>query len=284
MQQPTFGKYAHYQAEDFLQDAYFQHWVLSEDRGAEAFWKTFMLCCPHQKDRVEEVQNLAEGIRYKPHVLSGDKQDVIFRQVYAASQSRESPSAIYQKRNMAAAASTALLLASVLLWLFNPTQETYQTGYQETRTVKLSDGSEVTLNANTLIRVVIDNGKNRPRQVWLQGEAYFHVNKLDHTQTNVNPEPKKFIVHTDNFDIEVLGNIFNADSRTSTSEVYLEKDKVQVASEKIARSQIPEPGDQLALTEENEAFRVKKVAKAEASAWQERFFVFKNTLLKKGSA
>jgi len=279
MQQPTFEKYAHYQAEDFLQDEYFQQWVISDDQETDEFWQAFMLRYPHQKERVAEAQKLASSIRYEPHRLSNDKQDAILERVYAASQSRENPSVFYRKKYIAVAASISLLLVAALFWLFYPTHETYVTGYQETRTVKLADGSEITLNANTSIRVAIDTDEDQARQVWLEGEAYFQVAHLDDEKTALYPALKMFVVHTDNFDIEVLGTVFNASSRDRKSQVYLEKGKVKVASEQLDQSRVLEPGDQLALSEEDKAFRLERVTKEAAPAWQENYFIFKRTPL-----
>lgn len=279
MHKPTFEKYAHFQAEDFLQDEYFLHWVLSDIKEVDAFWNTFIISYPHQKERVEEAQRLAWSIRYKSHRLSQEKQDAILEQVYEGPKRESVSSAFYQKRYMAVAASMSLLLVSALFWLLFPSYETYETGYQETRTVQLADGSEVTLDANTTIRVAIDTEENQPRQLWLEGEAYFNVAHLNDEKIADLPNLKKFVVHTDNFDIEVLGTVFNASSRASKSEVQLKEGSVKVASEKIAQTQILEPGDQLALSEQDEAFQIKKMEKVVEPAWRENYFIFNDTPL-----
>jgi len=280
MQEPTFEKYAHFRVEDFLQDAYFQHWVKSDDVEVNAFWQGFLLSYPHQEDSLAEAYKLAKSIRYKPYRLSKARQDKILEQVYGTSSSSGSISIFNQKRYLAVAASLSLVLVSVLFWLFYPTHETYTTGYRESRTVKLADGSEVTLNANTTIRVDINTDENQPRQVWLEGEAYFHVKHLENDLADRLPKLKKFVVHTDNFDIEVLGTVFNASNRERKSKVYLQEGKVKVASEKIAESQVLEPGDQLALSEEDQSFRINRVGRLEEPAWKENYFVFENTPLR----
>jgi ferric-dicitrate binding protein FerR (iron transport regulator) len=280
MQQPTFEKYAHYQAEDFLQDVYFQHWVISADVEADTFWQDFVLTYPHQQEGVEQARKLAGSIRYHPHRLSKEKQAAMLERVYATSQG-SGASAFYRWRYVAVAASVSVLFVSALFWIFYPAYETYQTGYQQTKTIILSDGSEVILNASTTIKVAIDTDENQPRQVWLDGEAYFHVKHLDDEQTVLKPALKKFVVHTDNFDIEVLGTIFNASSRASKSEVLLKEGSVKIASEKLAQSQILEPGEQLALSEEDKSFRITKAEEVVEPAWRENYFIFQNTPLYK---
>lgn len=279
MQQPTFDLYARFQAEDFVQDAYFQHWVFSADGEANGFWSDFLHIYPHQVEAVKAARVLLGQIQYRSHSLPQARQEAILKQVYAEAGNRKRSYRIFQKSYLAAVASVSLVMVSVLVWLFYPAYETYATGFRETRTITLADGSEVTLNANTTIRVDINTEENQPRQVWLEGEAYFQVAHLSDEKTALHPALEKFVVHTDNFDIEVLGTVFNASNRERQSKVYLQEGKVKVASEKIAQSQVLEPGDQLALSEEDEAFAIIKAAKDTAPAWQENYFIFQNTPL-----
>lgn len=73
---------------------------------------------------------------------------------------------------LAGAAALTLLLAAAFYLLKDPS---LSTGYAEQKTVDLSDGTEVTLNANS--RVIIDY-TDRLRQVTLtRGEALFNVTK-----------------------------------------------------------------------------------------------------------
>ncbi|WP_242205770.1 FecR family protein [Aestuariivivens insulae] len=67
--------------------------------------------------------------------------------------------------------------------------------------VKLSDGTNVHLNAGTSLKYPVKFIKGeKTRQVFLDGEAYFDVSKdIDHP----------FIVHADNLNIQVFGTEFN---------------------------------------------------------------------------
>ena len=278
MQQPTFQYYIHFGVEDFLQDAYFQLWVLNADTEAEAFWQAFLLQYPGQQDAVKQARELAGQIRYQPHTLSEEKQYTILQHAYGQ-QVIDSQSFQSNKLILAIAASVSLVLMSAALWWLYPGQETYATAFQETKTVVLSDGSEVTLNANSSIKVSIDMEADQPRQVWLQGEAYFHVKPLQRQHLDGQEALKKFVVHTDNFSIEVLGTIFNASSRANKSEVSLQKGSIRVASDKITQAKVLKPGDQLALLKDDLVFRVRKAEKVAEPAWRSNYFVFQNTAL-----
>jgi transmembrane sensor len=97
----------------------------------------------------------------------------------------------------------------------------YATGNGQTREVQLPDGSTVTLNANSTLRHAAVWRQNAPREVWLNGEAYFSVKHLANHQ--------RFRVHTSgNFNVEVLGTKFTVYRRHAQERVVLLSGKVRV--------------------------------------------------------
>jgi len=110
--------------------------------------------------------------------------------------------------NALAAACVLLIFSVSLLWKqpLAPIREEVQvktheitTAYGQKKTVRMTDGSVIHLNAGSKLRYTDDYNGTR-REVVLQGEAFFDVAK--------NPE-KPFIVHHAQLDIEVLGTSFN---------------------------------------------------------------------------
>ena len=73
--------------------------------------------------------------------------------------------------------------------------------YGSRSTVILPDGSKIWLNAGSKIKYNRDFDKNS-REVFLEGEAYFNVEKTKHP----------FIVYTSHINIHVLGTAFNVKS------------------------------------------------------------------------
>ncbi|GAB3042131.1 FecR family protein [Spirosoma pulveris] len=119
------------------------------------------------------------------------------------------------------AASVAVLLLVAWFSLDTIKYQTYQTAFGETRTVELADGSFVTLNANSALRVPRFGFGNGLRQVWLMGEAYFSVR---HQSDN-----RRFIVQTTKgFDVVVHGTEFTVSTFTNRARVMLRTGKVQV--------------------------------------------------------
>jgi transmembrane sensor len=129
-------------------------------------------------------------------------------------------------------AAAAVLLIGLLVgggaWLWQARQlgaalalSQLRTGYGQTRQVQLPDGSVVTLNANSTLRYAKAWSASAPREVWLDGEAFFSVKHL--------PTHQRFRVHTSgNFNVEVLGTQFSVYRRHQQQRVVLVSGKVRV--------------------------------------------------------
>jgi transmembrane sensor len=130
---------------------------------------------------------------------------------------------------LAVAAASVMLVAFGIWWIqtrtAKPQLAEVKTGYGEVKHILLPDSSMVILNANSSMRIPqqwTDDDSKGGRQVWLEGEAYFEVQKKSSTR-------QKFVVHTDQVDVEVLGTKFNVNTRRQHSIVSLEEGKVQLS-------------------------------------------------------
>lgn len=148
--------------------------------------------------------------------------------------------------------------------------KTYSAEKGMIRSVVLEDGSTVTLNANSSIKVLRDFMEHENREVWIDGEAFFEVAK--------KPDMMKFIVHTNNFDVEVLGTKFNVNDRRCKSEVMLAEGKVKL----VARNKehlIMEPGEQVSVSNSKGNFERQIATPEKYEAWRNNMLVFENTPL-----
>ena len=102
-----------------------------------------------------------------------------------------------------------------------PQYASERTGYGEMKTIVLPDSSVVILNSNSSLRIPEQWSDAEGRQVWLEGEAYFQVQKQPATV-------RKFVVHTRQVDVEVLGTKFNVNTRRQQAVVSLEEGKVRL--------------------------------------------------------
>lgn len=169
-------------------------------------------------------------------------------------------------------AACFLLLISAGFYVFNDAifYKTYRAGKGMITSVTLEDGSTVTLNANSSIKVLRDFMDHENREVWIEGEAFFEVTRKS--------DRMKFIVHTNNFDVEVLGTKFNINNRHCKSEVMLAEGKVKL----LVKDKAPifmKPGEQVSVSDRKGYFE-KQIAKPEKyEAWRNNMLVFENTPL-----
>ncbi|GAO43690.1 FecR family protein [Flavihumibacter petaseus] len=171
------------------------------------------------------------------------------------------------------AAAMFVLLAGAGLFIskmkHQPVQSGIAAGYGELLEHELPDGSMVTLNANSRIHISEGFENKKEREVWLTGEAFFHVKKTtDH---------KRFVVHTDRFDIVVTGTQFNVVNRGDKTNVLLTEGSVFLKMQD-GRELKMVPGDFVELTGANDPSR-KHVAAEKVLAWKDRKLVFENTPL-----
>ena len=151
------------------------------------------------------------------------------------------PKRLSSRRNWTIAASISILIALGLSVFFISDKNSriiYQTGFGEKMEVVLADNSEITLNANSRLW----HYKGKPRQVWLDGEAFFHVSKKPETG-------EKFTVLTTDLEVEVLGTSFNVNSLEQKTDVFLEEGKVKLHLKGKQKDQIELiPGDLLSYS------------------------------------
>ncbi|MEM7185209.1 MAG: FecR domain-containing protein [Bacteroidota bacterium] len=115
----------------------------------------------------------------------------------------------------AAAAAAVLLIGLVYV---SQLPSTFETHLAETELIKLPDGSQVTLNANSYLEFNKRNW-NKDRKVTLQGEAFFDVAKGE-----------KFEVHTDHGIVSVLGTQFNVSDSDGQLQVVCYEGRVGVST------------------------------------------------------
>lgn len=139
----------------------------------------------------------------------------------------------------------------------------FETPRGEKSMVKLPDGSQVWLNANS--RLVYKAFSFKQRSVELIGEAFF---KIAHN------EDAPFTVKTNECEIEVLGTTFNvmAYDEFGRKEITLLEGKVNILSGN--RQQILKPGQAWIL--QNNKTQIMDVNTTQASGWVDNKFIFKN--------
>lgn len=150
----------------------------------------------------------------------------------------------------------------------------YRTGYAESRTVGLADGSRVSLLPNSELKLLRWGFGSIGRDVYLMGEAGFVVtHQVDH---------QPFTVHTpDHGKVTVLGTEFFVYTRRKGTQVVLSKGKVQISSPEMTAPLDMKPGEKASVATDGKiAIRPLTVTELKDPAvWQEHHFHFDHTTL-----
>lgn len=138
--------------------------------------------------------------------------------------------------------------------------------------VVLADGTRVRLNCETQFRFPVEF-KGKERRVFLDGEAFFEVEKA---------EDWPFIVETDRMKVRVTGTRFNVKSYSAEDRVYttLVSGSVEVRSDEHSDEPVRLiPAQQYCLDKVTNRVEVKEVDVTLYTGWTEGMFVFKNQRL-----
>lgn len=271
-------QYPDFTVEDFCADPDFIRWVIAPTTESDRFWQAFMAGYPHKVADIQTAANYVKTIHFSEIDPSQDDlarlKQRIWRDIDLESERRSGPVRVIQwyQRPYWAAAAVVLLVASVSIgwWAYKLNADlTYRTAYGKIQEVRLADGSVVTLNANSSLTVSDNLGNDPVREVWLDGEAYFDIAKR---------AGAKFIVHTDEANVEVLGTEFNVNTRRQQTNVVLHEGKVQLSTDNQAPV-VMKPGDMAIVTPKSRSIHLKSVQPDVYDAWKESYIILDNKSL-----
>ncbi|MEM9672594.1 MAG: FecR family protein [Cyclobacteriaceae bacterium] len=280
--------YQNYQVSDFVADDFFRRWVLSPDKETKAYWKAW---CKQRPDKVPIIQQACtlvlmtniEPVNYTEQ----DRLETWKNINQSLDKNKTSPALLPKPESRSAfrwiklaAALTGFLLISIyaINTHFDRVEE-YRTGYSEVITIPLPDGSTVMLNANSTLQV--SSRWQQQREVWLEGEAFFTVEKSLKPSNQQEVTYRKFTVHAGEVAVEVLGTRFNVQNRPQTTQVILEEGAVALkhdAQNNQNSIQLYE-GEIATYFPNNDSFKRELVDTESLLSWKESMHVFKATSL-----
>jgi transmembrane sensor len=207
--------------EDFLVDNTFQLYCAGKDKLCITYWENYIKAHPEQEGTINEAKRFYM-------ILSGHKKplnsqlELMKKEIQTEQGHRIIP--IKRYYTWFKVAAVFILISAGIVWYRNDKVQTraiqglitnYNTNGAERKRITLPDGTVIVLNAKSSLKLNNDFNINN-REVTLVGEAFFDV---------THDKNKPFRVLTSDFDINVLGTIFNVKAYPdeATSEAVLIK-------------------------------------------------------------
>lgn len=222
--------YQNFDVEDFITDERFIDWVKTDAKDLNEFWEAWLATHPEKKPIVEKAKDLIKRIDFQSPEPDQHKLDQILNKLQEditeenVSRRLDRRMVIRFFRNVAAILVLGLLTWGIYDHFSVVTNNDYVTAFGEKEIIELPDGSKVHLNANSKIIVNEDWEKDKNREVWLEGEAYFEVS------SKPKRGGRKFVVHAGAYDVAVLGTEFNVKNRNEHISVVLKSGKVNLST------------------------------------------------------
>jgi len=252
-----------------LQKQMVNEWV-KETTNEELFYKWLV---EYEKQKPQYQTDVSKGIELFHHYVNKFEANAGFN--HSKHPEQEVHSIHYFKKRWMLAASVMLGLI-IMSWLFKDfiTYQTYTTGFGETKSITLSDHTNVTLNSNSVLSVPRFGFGFKTRRVLLKGEANFLVTH--------KPDNQKFVVRTNQgLEVIVFGTEFIVYAREKESKVILNKGKVVLRYQegRIQKQLTMKPGDLITFDKINHLKKEITTQPEKYAAWKDHRFIFEDTTL-----
>jgi transmembrane sensor len=270
----------YFEPEDLLTDESFLAWYFQSPRQPNSVWERWIKEAPGREELARQAIALLDSTVIGEKALSAGQleqaETALMERAGEAPQTERAAAAVvhlsgYRNWRWIAAACIFVLLAGslVTMRILSVGEQLVMTQFGQLTIQQLPDGSEVTVNANSRIRYANNWHTGGNREVWMEGEAFFQIRKtLDH---------RRFVVHTDRFDVVVTGTQFNVVSRPGRANVLLHEGSVTLQAK---------DGSELKMTsgdfvQWDEKGLNKRVAQRDSVlAWKDRKLFFDKTPLR----
>jgi ferric-dicitrate binding protein FerR (iron transport regulator) len=272
--------YRNYTLEDILLDDDFFVWAHGEQNAQTRNWEKAMEEHPQLRTFSEEAKTLLNAMQPSKVNVPSDAKPRVWNNVVNLAGKKQSAKVVGLRAWWKYAAAAMLIItAGAGYWWSANRDITVTTAYAEKKRIELPDHSVVTLNANSKLRYAKTWNTGKPREIWIDGEAFFEVNHVD--GFDVTKESSRFIVHADQLNVQVLGTSFNVDNRHQVITVALKNGKVQLDLKNEERSKmLLAPGDVVTFSASKNILRNKKEAPDKISTWRDNRLEFNNTPMK----
>lgn len=233
-----------YTLEDFVQDLSFRRWASGKYLLEDCIWDEWLEQNPEKRMMVEEAKSLVIASQIEEIAIPNPNIDREIQQILLKTKKKP----VYQALWFKVAASVAIVLGLALFY-FSQTEDEIQkpaivmssetdNKSSEPLTLKLSDGSMVTLKKGSRLQVAVNFGVEN-RTVYLTGEAFFNIQK--DTQ-------RPFLVYAGGIVTKVLGTSFSIRAYNNETKTSVQVKSGHVTVYRQERAENGQSPNQMLLT------------------------------------
>jgi transmembrane sensor len=255
--------------EEIIADETFQAWYYRNNPIQVETWEKWIEANPQQSELVKQATEWMEELRLTESPVSAKQAAEAYKNLTLRLDVKEGAKIRSMTRSkwwLSAAAAVLLIASGIVFWKTSTPTPSLGTQYGEISTRQLPDGSTIMLNANSTAKLSESWEGDKDREVWLEGEAFFHVKKM--------PNKKRFIVHTNELDVIVTGTQFNVWTRDNKTSVLLTEGSVTIHTADGKETKMV-PGDFVEINNSN--LEKKKANQESILAWKDSRLIFDNT-------
>jgi len=262
------NEYLSYDALQLAAEPSFIRWI-KEDKGPLAStWQSWLVEHPTMQPIVDEASEIVRtnlaAIAPLSHTVDASQ---LWKRIETTIDKQAPQAKVRNLKPLYIALSLAAAIAILfLINPFSPTETQVKSLSGQHTSYWLPDSSNLELNAASSIRFA-EKGFRKKREVFLQGEAFFEVQKGE-----------SFVVKTEQGLVKVLGTSFNVFQRAGHFEVQCLTGKVQVQTRNESDSVILLPGETCSLTEEGTLIKGQSEL-PELATWRQHKFLYTDTPL-----
>lgn len=253
--------------EDLLSDESFLSWYFGSAREGSGRWDQWLAGDPGRQEIVTRAVALLDSTHLREKGVSPLEIQLAEAALLRRIDLLEAKGK-FNWRWIAAACILFVLVGGMILLRVKPGRQQLATAYGEVTIHGLPDGSEVTMNANSSLRYAQHWRDGADREVWVDGEAFFHVRKT--------PQRSRFIVHSGRFDVIVTGTRFDVVNKNGRNDVLLQEGSVIIHP--LAGADVDmAPGDFVSWDGQN--LKKTSIRNDSVLAWKQHQFIFDRTPL-----
>jgi transmembrane sensor len=261
--------------EELLADDSFLNWYFKTGEGEGSAWDKWIAADAGNKELAFRAVELLELTRLREKTVPAERIRQASDRLLADIEKNSMSEAAYRTRRLpiygrwiAAACLLGVLVTGAAYWASRFGHSEIRTEYGQLGNQVLPDGTEVAMNANSRLKYAPGWKPGVDREVWVSGEAFFHVRKT--------PEKSRFIVHLDDCDVIVTGTRFNVVNRPGKENIMLQEGSVILHAASGSELSL-RPGD--FVTVDKNGLEKASARPDSLMAWRDRRLILDNTPL-----